>query len=265
MPNWLQKDVAVITGGASGIGREISCTLAEFGADVVVADLQQKPREGGRPTHELIREETDQQAEFVECDVSSLKDLETVFEVAEELGGVSILINNAGITEDREFLEESEETFYEIIDINVKGPFFASQFAARQMIETSDDNDINGRIVNIASISGIIGRSNGVVYSTSKGALRLMTYALAASLGSYGIRVNDVSPGLIDTSMSREDIDVFESESAGENAASRSINRPGKPQDIANAVLYLVSPLSDYVTAETLIVDGGTTNTNKPV
>lgn len=256
MSDWLRGDVAIVTGGASGNGREISLTLAEYGADVVVADLQSEPREGGRPTHELIEEEHDRRAEFVECNVTNVDDLEAAVDAADELGGVSILVNNAGITEKRDFLDETEDDFHRIIDINVKGPFFASQLAAERMIE----NDREGRIVNIASISGIAGRGDGVGYSTSKGALRLMTYALAAALGPRGIRVNDVSPGVIETSMTREDLDMFDSGAAEEYAEMAPVGRVGAPEDVANAVLYLVSPLGDFVNAETLVVDGGATN-----
>ncbi len=122
------------------------------------------------------------------------------------------------------------------------------------------DADHDGRIVNIASISGIAGRGNGVVYSASKGALRLMTYALSASLGPRGIRVNDVSPGVIETSMTRNDLEMFDSGAAEEYATTTPIGRVGTPNDVANAVLYLVSPLAGFVNGETLVVDGGATN-----
>jgi NAD(P)-dependent dehydrogenase (short-subunit alcohol dehydrogenase family) len=256
MNDWLTDDVAVVTGGSSGNGREISRTLAEYGADVVVADIQEAPREGGQPTHELIESEYGQRAEFVECDVTSMADLADTFDTAEALGGVSILVNNAGITENRDFLDETEADFDRIIDINVKAPFFASQLAAERMI----DADRDGRIVNIASISGIAGRGNGVAYSTSKGALRLMTYALSASLGPRGIRVNDVSPGVIETSMTHEDLGMFDSGAAKEYADTNPVGRVGIPEDVANAVLYLVSPLASFVNGESLVVDGGATN-----
>lgn len=256
MNDWLRGDVAVVTGGASGNGREISLTLAEHGADVVVADLQVEPREGGQPTHKLIEDEYGRQSTFVECDVTDLDAIELAFDAADEFGGVSILVNNAGITENRDFLEETEADFDRIIDVNVKAPFFASQLAAERMIEADRD----GRIVNIASISGIAGRGDGVAYSTSKGALRLMTYALAAALGPRGIRVNDVSPGVIETSMTRDDLEMFDSGAADEYAEKTPVGRVGAPEDVANAVLYLVSPLGDFVNAESLVVDGGATN-----
>jgi NAD(P)-dependent dehydrogenase (short-subunit alcohol dehydrogenase family) len=257
MTDWLAGDVVVVTGGASGNGRAICRTLAEHGADVVVADLREEPRDGGRPTHDLVEHETEQRAEFVRCDVTSTDDLGRCFDAAEALGGVSVLVNNAGVTESREFLEETEAEFDEMIALNVRAPFFASQMAAERMIEADRD----GRIVNIASISGIAGRGDGVAYCTSKGALRLMTYALAAALGPRQIRVNCVSPGMVETGMTRDDLGVFDSGAAREYADTSPTGRIGAPEDVANAVLYLVSPLSDYVSGEDLIVDGGVTNT----
>jgi NAD(P)-dependent dehydrogenase (short-subunit alcohol dehydrogenase family) len=258
MVDWLVDDVAVVTGGASGNGRAISKTLAEYSADVIIADIQENPRGGGKPTHELIESEYGQRGEFVECDVTNLNQLENVFDAAEALGGVSILVNNAGITEDKHLLDETVDDFDRIMDINVKGPFFASQLAAERMI----DADRDGSIVNVASVSGIVGRGNGVVYSASMGALRLMTYALAASLAPHGIRVNDVSPGVVETSMTHDDLGMFESSAAEEYAAETPVGRVGTPQDIGDAVLYLVSPLADFVNGESLVVDGGATNTH---
>lgn len=257
MTDWLTDDVAVVTGGASGIGREISLTLAEHGADVVVADLQSEPREGGTATHDTISEDHGQRAEFVECDVTNNDDLERAVDAAEELGGISIMVNNAGISQSDDFLETTEAEYHEIMDINVKGPFFGSQLAAKRMI----DADRDGRIVNVASISGITGRGTGVRYCTSKGAVRLMTYALASALGPRGIRANAVCPGVIDTGMTRDDLDFFEADAAAEYEAQSPLRRVGVPEDIAGAVLYLVSPLASYVNGESLIVDGGTTNT----
>lgn len=259
MSELLTDDVAVVTGGASGIGRRISLTLAEHGADVVVADLRSEPREGGTPTHERIRDAFGRGAAFVDCDVTDTEDLEAAVETAEELGGVSVMVNNAGISRSDDFLEITEDEYYEVMDINVKGPFFGSQAAARRMVEA----DREGAIVNIASISGITGRATGVHYCTSKGAIRLMTYALAAALGSYGIRANAVCPGVVETAMTRQDLEMFDDDATAAETYRRAapLGRVGQPQDIANAVLYLASPLSEFVTGESLIVDGGATNT----
>lgn len=257
MEDMLTDQVAVVTGGASGNGREISLRLAEYGADVVVADVREDPREGGRPTHEKVESESDASATFVECDVTSVEDLRDAVAAAEPFGGVSIMVNNAGITQSNDFLETTEEEYDTLMDVNAKGVFFGAQAAARDMVE----NDREGTIVNVSSISGLTGRGDGVRYCGSKGAVRLMTYALADSLGPRGVRVNAVHPGLIETSMSAEDLEAFEGESADEYKRATPLRRIGQPGDVADAVLYLASPLSSFVNGESLVVDGGVTNT----
>lgn len=259
MSDLLSEDVAVVTGGASGIGREISLTLAEHGADVVVADLRATPREGGDPTHERIEAELDRRAGYVECDVTDVADLETAVEAAAAFGGVSVMVNNAGISRSEDFLEVTEEGYRELMGINAKGTFFGAQAAAREMVEA----DREGAIVNVASISGVTGRGTGVHYCASKGAVRIMTYAMAAALGEHGIRANAVCPGVVETPMTRRDLGMFEGDAtAAETYRQVSpLGRVGRPGDIADAVLYLASPLSGFVTGESLIVDGGATNT----
>lgn len=259
MSELLQDDVAIVTGGASGIGRQISLRLAEHGADVVVADLQAEPREGGTPTHEHVRAEYGREATYVECDVTEVADLEAAVEAAEGLGGVSVMVNNAGLSRSEDFLEITEESYDELMDVNVRGPFFGSQAAARRMVEAGRA----GAIVNIASISGITGRGTGVHYCTSKGAVRLMTYAMAAALGPHDIRANAVCPGVVETAMTRDDLGMFDENATAAETYERAapLGRVGQPDDIADAVLYLASPLSSFVTGESLIVDGGATNT----
>lgn len=257
MCSWLSDDVAIVTGGASGNGRAISLKLAEYGADVVVADLREDPREGGTATHRKIRDEYGQQAGFVECDVSDPDDLEVAVEAATEFGGVTVMVNNAGVTHSNDFLETSEDDYDALMDVNVKGVFFGAQAAARDMVE----HDREGTIVNISSICGMVGRGDGVRYTASKGAVRLMTYALADSLGPRGIRVNSIHPGVIETSMTRDDLPVMGSESAERYRQSSPLGRVGQPEDVAGPVVFLASPLAEFVNGESIIVDGGKTNT----
>lgn len=257
MTNWLADDVAVVTGGASGNGRAISLTLAEHGADVVVADLQADPRGGGTPTHEKIRQEHDQQAEYVECNVADLSDLQNMISVADELGGVSIMVNNAGITQNDDYLEATEEDFDRIMDINVKGVFFGVQVAAKNMIEAGR----SGSIINMSSVTSFIGRGDGVRYTTSKGAVESMTRAQADRLGSSGIRVNSIHPSMIKTSMTEDDLDLIDNESEEEHRQNTPLGRIGQPQDVANTVLYLASPLASFITGQALTIDGGITTT----
>lgn len=257
MSDWLDNEVAVVTGGASGNGRHIALTLAEYGADVVVVDLQPEPREGGTPTHERIRSDHGQGATFVECDVSAVADIRDAVAAADEFGGVSVMVNNAGITHSDDFLETTEAEYDRLMDVNVKGVFFGAQAAARRMVEAGR----SGSIINISSIAGIVARGDGVRYSTSKGAVRLMTYALAGALGPRGVRVNAVHPGLVETSMTREDLDVIGNESGERFRRETPLRQICEPQDVANAVLYLASPLASFVNGESLTVDGGVTNT----
>lgn len=254
--DWFSDDVAVVTGGSSGNGRQISHSLAEYGADIIVADIRSDPREGGRPTHEAISDSFNVEAEYVECDVASVDDIQRAIDTAEDLGGVSIMVNNAGVTHSNDFLETTEDQYRAVMDVNLKGAFFGAQRAARSMIS----NDREGRIINIASISGLVGRDNGVRYSASKGGVRLLTYALAASLGPRGIRVNAINPGLIETQMAREDAGVFNAASRAEVKQEIPANKIGQPKDVANAILYLAGPLGRYVNGEDITIDGGSTH-----
>jgi len=191
--------------------------------------------------------------------VRDAEDLKAAVETAEGLGGVSVMVNNAGISRSDDFFEITESEYQELMTVNVKGPFFGSQAAAQRMVDT----DRQGVIVNISNISGITGRATGVHYCTSKEAVRLMTYALAAALGPHDIRVNAVRPGVVETAMTRQDLEMFNNEATAAEICRQTapLGRVDQPQDLANAILYLASPLSGFVTGESLIVDGGATNT----
>lgn len=141
MSRLLEGQTAVVTGGASGFGRAISRTYARNGADVVVADVRETPREGGTPTHELIREETDRTAHHVECDVTDPEDLEVAVTAAGELGGIDVMVNNADIFRGEAFLDVREEDLQQFLDVNVTGVFFGAQVAAERMI-ASDGGSI---------------------------------------------------------------------------------------------------------------------------
>ncbi|WP_193565070.1 SDR family oxidoreductase [Natronorubrum aibiense] len=255
MSPMLTDDVAVVTGGSSGNGRAIARRFAEEGADIVVADIQESPREGGEPTHELIEAETDANATFVECDVTNVDDLESAVEAAEEFGGVTVMVNNAGIFHGEEFLEVDEDDFGRMMDINVKGVFFGAQAAAKRMVEAD-----GGRIINLSSVAGLEGSGEFVTYCGTKGAVRLLTYAMAAKLGPDGVRVNAIHPGLIETTMTTDDFPIMGTDAEEDFLQAIPSRRAGQPEDVADAALYLASDLSDYVTGESLVVDGGMTN-----
>lgn len=256
MSDLLTDKTAVVTGAMSGNGREISRTFAEHDADVIVADILEEPREGGVPTHELIEQETDSHAQFVNCDVTSKKDLENSMDAAEDFGGVDVMVNNAGIFRAEEFTSVTEDEFDQLMDINVKGVFFGSQVAAERMAESD-----GGSIINLSSAAGLEGTGEYVTYCTSKGAVRLMTYATADALGPDGIRVNAIHPGVIETAMTTDDVPIIGSEDEETFRQSIPSRRFGQPEDVADAALYLASELSSYVNGESLALDGGLTNT----
>lgn len=259
MPPLLADKTAVVTGGASGFGRAICRTFARNGANVIVADTRETPREGGMPTHDRIQSETDRDAYFVACDVTKPDDLSVAVEAADELGGIDIMVNNAGIVHTTDFLDVTEAEYDQLMAVNTKGTFFGAQAAALHLLENG-----GGSIINMSSAAGIVGTGELVTYCTSKGAVRLLTYALADRLGPKGIRVNAIHPGIGHTQM------LDESE-LGEGVRGRiqstlvkrqiPLRRFANPQEIAYTALFLASDLSSYVNGESLLVDGGVGHT----
>jgi len=260
MTQLLTNQTAVVTGGASGIGRRIALTFAEHGADVVVADIRETPREGGEPTHDQITTESDQTAVYVECDVTERGDLEAAVDAAEELGGLDIMVNNAGIHSETPFFEITEEEFDQLMDINLKGVFFGAQVAGERLIE----NDEGGTIINMASLAADRGAAYQTMYTASKGAVKSLTYALADVFGGHGVRVNAIKPSFTETQMLAQG-------GMGEGEAGKRLQeamlgatpagRFGQPEEIANVALFLASDLSSYVNGESILVDGGLGNT----
>ncbi|MEE6208896.1 SDR family oxidoreductase [Salarchaeum sp. III] len=257
MNDLLTGQTAVVTGAASGIGRAIALRFAEQGADVVVADIQQEPREGGDPTHERIGAETDRAGRFVECDVRDPAALERAVAAADEFGGIDVMVNNAGVFQSEEFLSATEAEFERVMATNVKSTYFGSQAAAKRFVDREA-----GCIVNISSTAGLYGVGEYVAYSASKGATRLLTYALADALGPHGVRANVIHPGVVETEMTRSDSQVVGTDAETSFRERAPLNRLGSPDDVAAAALYLASDdLAGYVTGESLVVDGGIHNT----
>ena len=252
----LTDKTAVITGASSGIGRAIAERYADAGAAVVVADIQTEPKEGGTPTHELLADEYGVETSFVECDVRSREDLEAAIEAAEAFGGIDVMVNNAGVFRSEEFLEATEDHYDFVMDVNVKGTYFGAQAAAKRLVENG-----GGSIINLSSVAGLEGSADFVIYCASKGAVRLMTYSLAAKLGPEGVRVNAIHPGLIETTMTTEDVPLIGTEAEEQFRSMIPVGRMGTPDDIADAALYLASDMAEYVNGESLVVDGGMTNT----
>ncbi|MFC7225999.1 SDR family oxidoreductase [Salinirubellus salinus] len=253
----LDGKTAVVTGGSSGIGRGIARGFAEHGATaVVVADVREEPKEGGRPTHELLAEETDTASTFVHCDVTNTDDLVAAADAAEEFGGLDVWVNNAGILHMTGFLEVTEEDYQQLLDVNTKGAYFGAQVAAERLLDRE-----GGSIINISSVAGLFGNGNWSTYATSKGGLTTMTYSLAHALGEHGIRVNAIHPGGIETTIGGESPDPEATAAQAEQFTQLvPLGRYGQPEDIAGAAVFLASDLAAYVTGESLVVDGGWTS-----
>jgi NAD(P)-dependent dehydrogenase (short-subunit alcohol dehydrogenase family) len=248
----LQGRVVVVTGGASGNGRAIALACAAAGADVVVADVRADPREGGMPTCDLIRERTGRRAVFVGCDVGEIASVEAAMAAADELGGVDVLVNNAGILRTGSLLETNEAAFETMIRVNLKGVFFASQAAARRMVARG-----RGVIVNLSSIAGIRGTGGYGLYNATKGAVRLLTMSMADELGPAGIRVVSLHPGIIDTQMNVVDDPVIGTESGERYLDLIPLRRWGRAAEVADAVVFLASDRAAYITGTSLVLDGG--------
>ena len=252
MPGELAGRTAVITGGASGNGRAIALACAREGANVVVADLREEPREGGPATHVEAAERFGIEAAFVRCDVRRPAELAAAVEVAEGFGGVDILVANAGILRKQSLLDLTEADVDGLMDVNLKGVLFAAQAAARRMVTRR-----RGVIVTMASIAGLRGTGGYALYNASKGAVRLLTSSLADELGPSGIRVVSICPGIIDTHMNVVD-DPLIGTSTGERYLEQiPLRRWGGVEEVAEAVVFVASDRASYLTGTSLTIDGG--------
>jgi len=243
--------VVLVTGGAHGIGRATAIRFAEAGASVAVCDVQE---DQGRETVSRI-EAAGGRALFVRCDVTSAADCQAaVSQAVEAFGGIDVLFNNAGITRRADVVQTTEEEWDAVMAVNVKSMFLMSKYAVPQLIERG-----GGAIVNTASGWGIVGGVNAVSYCASKGAVVLLTKAMACDHGKDNIRVNCVCPGDTDTPMLRNEARQLglHEEALVEEAHNRPLGRVGRPDEIADAVLYLASDAASFVTGTSLIVDGG--------
>ena len=246
MSGLLDGKVVVVTGGASGIGRGTSLRCAREGATVVIGDVQAEPREGGDPTAQLITA-AGGTARFVGCDVRKHDDLESLMDAAEELGGVDVLVNNAGIFRHHNFLEAAEADFDAMFDINVKGVLFTVQQAVPLMAD-------GGSIILTGSVAGSKGFESGAVYGATKAAIRSFARSWTSDLKARNIRVNVLSPGPIQT----PGLDVFANLDVKNYLKSLvPLGRIGTSDEIAKAALFLASDDSSYVAGVELFVDGG--------
>lgn len=249
----LKNKVAIVTGAGSGNGRAIALRLFEEGATVVVADINET---GAQETIALAPEGS--KAMVVRVDVTKKAEVENmVAQTVQELGKIDILVNNAGIVAFTPFLELGEEEWDRVHNVNLKAPFLCSQAVAKEMIQAGQ----GGRIINITSVEAhrVVSSSGSCQphYNSSKGGLHMLTKATALELAAYGITVNSVAPGVVETPFTEKGLQNPEIKQWILDRVP--VGRVGKPQDVANAVVFLASDDSEYMTGSTLVVDGGWT------
>jgi len=237
--------VALVTGAAQGIGKAIALLLARHGADLVVWDINlEKAEETAKEIEVLGR-----RAIAMKVDVASLEHVERMVEaILEELGQIDILVNNAGITRDKLILRMTEEDWDAVLNINLKGTFNCTKTVVRHMSKQR-----SGKIVSIASVVGEMGNAGQANYAASKAGVIGFTKTIAREFAGRGINVNAIAPGYIETPMT----DVLPEKVKEELRRLIPMERLGKPEDVAEAVLFLVSEASSYITGQVLNVNGG--------
>lgn len=242
----LNGKIALVTGAAKGIGRAIALALAAEGAVVVVNYNGSKER-AEQVVEEIKALGADGMA--YQCNVADTKASDAMIkEVIKTYGRLDILVNNAGITRDNLIMKMSEEDFDAVIDANLKGCFNTIKAVSRQMLKQRA-----GRIINITSVSGILGNAGQANYAASKAGIIGLTKTMARELASRGITVNAIAPGFVDTDMTQ----VLPASVKEAATAQIPLGRFGKPEDIANMAAYLASEKASYITGQIISVDGG--------
>lgn len=245
MLNFTDK-VAVVTGGSRGIGKEVAKKLASLGADVAINYTSNE--EQANITKSEI-EKMGVKCLVLKCDVSKSEDVaEMMDSIVKEFGKIDILVNNAGITRDGLLMRMKEEDFDKVIDINLKGVFNCTKSATKYMMKKK-----YGKVINMASIVGIMGNPGQTNYCASKAGVIGFTKASARELASRNININAVAPGFIDTEMTQ----VLSEDLKNSMLANIPKKTFGKPEDVANVVAFLASDMSTYITGQVINVDGG--------
>ena len=240
-----EKPIALITGGAQGIGLACANALAEDGARIILADIN------AHGVHDAAKEMGGDTVGMA-CDMGDTDEINAMYdEIEAKHGPVSILVNNAGIALPGDFLETSIEQFRQVIDVNLVGVFASLQRAARGMVK----HNIEGAIINMSSINAVVAIPTIAAYCSSKGGVMQLTKAASLALAPHNIRVNAVGPGSIDTAMLAG---VNANPEAMKMVMSRTpMQRIGTAKEIGDTVAFLASKKASYITGETIYVDGG--------
>lgn len=242
----LENKIAIVTGAAKGIGEGIALALAAEGCDIVVSDIDEQ---NAQAVAEEVKK-MGRKAIAVRCDVSKKEEVENLFsKTTQEFGKLDILVNNAGIYPFKPFSQMEEADWDKVIEVNLKSVFLCSKEAAQILPE-------GGRIINISSIAASVGFEGLTHYCASKGAIKAMIRPLAVELAPRKITVNNVAPGAIETPGATG---ATTEEVKKQTIAMIPLARMGQPADIANAVVFLASNRADYITGQSIIVDGGWT------
>lgn len=246
MLNRFEGKVVVVTGASRGIGRAVAMKFAQECAQVIVN------YNGSRERAEAVKQDIETaggKAEIMQCNVADFQACEAMFqEIIKRFGRIDILVNNAGITRDGLLMKMSEADYDAVLDTNLKGTFNCIRFAARQMLRQKA-----GRIINLSSVSGVLGNAGQANYSASKAGVIGLTKSAARELASRGITVNAIAPGFINTEMT----EVL-SEKVKETAIGQiPLGHFGETEDIAEAAVFLASDAAKYITGQVLHVDGG--------
>ena len=248
----LAGKIAIVTGGAIGLGRTMAEHLAAFGAAVAIVDLDEA---GANSAASELASAHGVRAIGCRCNVASVREIQAAVDrVVRELGTVDILLNNAGINVREPALDVSEEHWDRILDVNLKGMFFFAQAVGRVMVAKR-----SGKIINMASIQGVIAHKLRSAYAASKGGVIALTRQLAIEWAPHDVQVNAIAPSFFVTPMNKPLFD--DKEFSAFIYSHTPLGRPGQPEELGGVVVFLASRASSFVTGHTLLVDGGFTAT----
>lgn len=242
----LENKIALVTGASRGIGKEIALSLAKEGATVIL-NYNGSEEKAKQAAEEIVSAKG--KAEIYQCNVSDFEACgRMIQELIQKFGRIDILVNNAGITRDGLLMKMSEEDFDAVVSTNLKGAFNTIRHMSRFFLKQK-----SGKIINISSVSGILGNAGQANYSASKAGVIGLTKSVARELASRGINVNAIAPGFVATDM----VDAMTEDAKAKMTEAIPLKRIGTTKDIANMAVFLASDLSDYITGQVFAVDGG--------